>query len=157
MSASPKARSPEVEFLAEVANRTGCGLLLDVNNVFVSATNHGMQALSYLETFPLDRVGEIHLGGHHEEADEAGAPLLIDAHGSAVADAVWALYAQVIARTGPLPTLIEWDNDVPDWPTLRAEAARRGANSCRRGAAHRRRESRMIRLIVRAILCASSA
>jgi uncharacterized protein len=113
----------EVEFLAEVANRTGCGLLLDVNNVFVSATNHGIQALSYLETFPLDRVREIHLGGHDEETGDAGAPLLIDAHGSAVADAVWALYALVIARTGPLPTLIEWDNDVPDWPTLRAEAA----------------------------------
>lgn len=113
----------EVEFLAEVANRTGCGLLLDVNNVFVSATNHGMQALSYLETFPLYRVREIHLGGHDEETGDAGAPLLIDAHGSAVADAVWALYALVIARTGPLPTLIEWDNDVPDWPTLRAEAA----------------------------------
>ena len=113
----------EVEFLAEVANRTGCGLLLDVNNVFVSATNQGMQALSYLETFPLDRVREIHLGGHDEETGDAGAPLLIDAHGSAVADAVWALYALVIARTGPLPTLIEWDNDVPDWPTLRAEAA----------------------------------
>jgi uncharacterized protein len=113
----------EVEFLAEVANRTGCGLLLDVNNVFVSATNHGIQALSYLETFPLDRVREIHLGGHDEETGDAGAPLLIDAHGSAVADAVWALYALVIARTGPLPTLIEWDNAVPDWPTLRAEAA----------------------------------
>jgi uncharacterized protein (UPF0276 family) len=113
----------EVEFLAEVANRTGCGLLLDVNNVFVSATNHGMQALSFLETFPLDRVREIHLGGHDEETGDAGAPLLIDAHGSAVADAVWALYALVIARAGPLPTLIEWDSDVPDWPTLRAEAA----------------------------------
>jgi uncharacterized protein len=113
----------EVEFLAEVANRTGCGLLLDVNNVFVSATNHGTQALSYLETFPLDRVQEIHLGGHDEETGDAGAPLLIDAHGSPVADAVWALYALVIARTGPLPTLIEWDNAVPDWPTLRAEAA----------------------------------
>jgi uncharacterized protein (UPF0276 family) len=113
----------EVEFLAEVARRTGCGLLLDVNNVFVSATNHGMQALSYLEAFPLDRVREIHLGGHDEETDDDDAPLLIDAHGSAVADAVWALYALVIARTGPLPTLIEWDNDVPDWPTLRAEAA----------------------------------
>jgi len=113
----------EVEFLAEVASRTGCGLLLDVNNVFVSATNHGMQALSYLEAFPLDRVREIHLGGHDEKTDDDDAPLLIDAHGSAVADAVWALYALVIARTGPLPTLIEWDNDVPDWPTLRAEAA----------------------------------
>jgi uncharacterized protein len=116
----------EVEFLAEVAKRTGCGLLLDVNNVFVSATNHGTQALSYVDAFPFDRVREIHLGGHDQETDDTGAPLLIDAHGSPVADAVWALYALVIARTGPLPTLIEWDNDVPDWPTLRTEAAAAG-------------------------------
>jgi uncharacterized protein len=113
---------PEVEFLAEIAHRSGCGLLLDVNNVFVSVGNRGLSALSYLEAFPLERVGEIHLGGHHGETDEASVPLLIDAHGSAVADVVWTLYAQVIARTGPLPTLIEWDNDVPDWPRLRAEA-----------------------------------
>jgi uncharacterized protein len=112
----------EVDFLAAVAKRTGCGLLLDVNNVFVSASNHGISASSYLDAFPLDRVREIHLGGHHEETDDAGAPLLIDAHGSPIADAVWSLYAHVIARTGPLPTLIEWDNDVPDWLTLRAEA-----------------------------------
>ena len=72
---------PEVDFLAEISKRTGCGLLLDVNNVFVSAKNHGTAPLSYLDSFPLDRVREIHLGGHHEEADEAGAPLLIDAHG----------------------------------------------------------------------------
>jgi uncharacterized protein len=113
---------PEVEFLAEIANRTGCGLLLDVNNVFVSANNQGTSALCYLDAFPFDRVREIHLGGHHEETDAAGAPLLIDAHGSPVADAVWALYADIVGRAGPLPTLIEWDNDVPDWPTLRAEA-----------------------------------
>jgi uncharacterized protein len=113
---------PEVEFLAEIADRTGCGLLLDVNNVFVSANNQGLSAVAYLNAFPLDRVREIHLGGHAEEVDGAGAPLLIDAHGSPIAEAVWTLYAQVIARTGPLPTLIEWDNDVPDWPTLRAQA-----------------------------------
>jgi uncharacterized protein (UPF0276 family) len=112
---------PEAEFLAELADRTGCGLLLDVNNVFVSANNHGMSAFSYLDAFPLERVREIHLGGH-DEADDAGKTLLIDAHGSPVADPVWALYALVVARTGPLPTLIEWDDDVPDWPTLRAEA-----------------------------------
>jgi uncharacterized protein len=112
----------EVDFLVEVAARSGCGLLLDVNNVFVSAANHGTQPSAYLHAFPLDRVGEIHLGGHQEDADEAGAPLLIDAHGSPVADAVWTLYADIIARSGPLPTLIEWDNDVPDWPTLRAQA-----------------------------------
>src|SRR6267154_56148 len=113
---------PEVDFLTEVSKRTGCGLLLDVNNVFVSAKNHGTQPLSYLDSFPLDRVKEIHLGGHDEATDDAGAPLLIDTHASPIAEAVWTLYAHVIARTGALPTLIEWDNDVPDWPTLRAEA-----------------------------------
>ncbi len=112
----------EVDFLAEVSRRTGCGLLLDINNVFVSARNHAAQPLPYLDSFPLASVREIHLGGHHEEADDTGAPLLIDSHASPVTDAVWALYAYVLARTGPLPTLIEWDNDVPDWPTLRAEA-----------------------------------
>src|SRR5216684_1597736 len=112
----------EVDFLAEVSKQTGCGLLLDVNNVFVSAVNHGTQPLQYLDSFPLDRVKEIHLGGYDEEADDAGSTLLIDAHGSPVAGAVWTLYAHVIARTGAIPTLIEWDNDVPDWPTLRAEA-----------------------------------
>jgi uncharacterized protein (UPF0276 family) len=115
---------PETEFLAEVARRTGCGLLLDVNNVFVSARNHGTCPDGYLAAFPLDRVREIHLGGHAETTDDTGAPLLIDAHGAPVADPVWSLYARTIARTGPLPTLIEWDNDVPDWPTLRAEAKR---------------------------------
>ena len=113
---------PEVDFLTEVSKRTGCGLLLDVNNVFVSAKNHGTQPLSYLDSFPLDRVKEVHLGGHDEETDDIGAPLLIDTHGSPIAEAVWTLYAHVIARTGPIPTLIEWDNNVPDWPTLRAEA-----------------------------------
>jgi uncharacterized protein (UPF0276 family) len=113
---------PEVDFLAELSKRTGCGLLLDINNVFVSSRNHCVDALSYLQSFPLDRVNEIHLGGHDEEADDNGMPLLIDSHGSAVADAVWTLYAQVVRRTGALPTLIEWDNDVPDWPTLCAEA-----------------------------------
>ncbi len=109
----------EVDFLTEVSRRTGCGLLLDVNNVFVSAKNNDAAPLSYLDSFPLDRVKEIHLGGHHEEIDDTGAPLLIDAHGTPVADAVWTLYAHVVTRAGPRPTLIEWDNDVPDWPTLR--------------------------------------
>jgi uncharacterized protein len=113
---------PEVDFLAELARRTGCGLLLDVNNVFVSAKNNGTDPRSYLEGFPLDRVEEIHLGGHAREADDAGQTLLIDAHGSPVADEVWTLYADVVARTGPVATLIEWDNDVPDWPTLVAQA-----------------------------------
>jgi uncharacterized protein len=112
----------EVDFIAEVSKRTGCGLLLDINNVFVTANNHGTQPLPYLDSFPLDRVREIHLGGHAEEADDVGAPLLIDTHGSPISEAVWRLYANVIARTGAIPTLIEWDNDVPDWPTLCAEA-----------------------------------
>lgn len=114
---------PETEFLAEVVQRTGCGLLLDVNNVFVSATNHRTDALAYLASFPLEAVGELHLGGHSEEELPSG-PLLIDAHGSPVADPVWALYGAVLDRTGPMPTLIEWDNDVPDWPVLMAEATR---------------------------------
>ena len=112
----------EVDFLTEISKRTGCGLLLDINNVFVSAKNHGTRPLPYLESFPLDRVKEIHLGGHDEETDDAGAPLLIDSHGSPVSPAVWMLYAHAVSRTGAIPTLIEWDNDVPDWPTLRAEA-----------------------------------
>lgn len=112
----------ETEFLAAIARRTGCGLLLDVNNVFVSATNHNIDPLSYLERFPLGFVEEIHLGGHTQTVDEQGAPLLIDSHDSAVRDPVWALFEWVIRRTGPLPSLVEWDNEVPEWPVLRAQA-----------------------------------
>lgn len=114
---------PETEFLHEIARQTGCGLLLDVNNVFVSCTNHGTDPRAWLAAFPLHLVGEIHLGGHDTEALPSG-PLLIDSHGRAVADPVWALFAEVIAKAGPVPTLVEWDNDLPDWPVLAAEAAR---------------------------------
>jgi uncharacterized protein (UPF0276 family) len=114
---------PETEFLAQVVRRTGCGLLLDVNNVFVSATNHRTDPLAYLSAFPLSAVAEVHLGGHDTEMLPSG-PLLIDAHGSPVADPVWSLYAHVLSRTGPLPTLIEWDNDLPPWSDLLAEAMR---------------------------------
>ena len=114
----------EVTFLSEIARRTGCGLLLDVNNVFVSATNQGWDPVAYVDAFPLDRVGEIHLGGHDEDEDEHGAPLLIDSHGREVVDPVWALYAHTLARGGARPTLIEWDNNVPEFPALEAEAAR---------------------------------
>jgi uncharacterized protein (UPF0276 family) len=117
----------EVDFLSEIAARTGCGLLLDVNNVFVSAINQGWDARAYIDAFPLDAVGEIHLGGHDEETDEHGRPLLIDSHGRAVVDPVWALFAHTIARGGPRPTLIEWDTDVPPFPELQAEAARAAA------------------------------
>ncbi|WGV15808.1 DUF692 domain-containing protein [Fuscovulum ytuae] len=113
----------EPAFLAEIARRTGCGLLLDVNNVFVSCTNHRRDPRDWLAAFPLSHVGEIHLGGHAEEELPSG-PLLIDDHGSPVADPVWTLYAEVIADAGPLPTLIEWDNDIPPFATLMDEAAR---------------------------------
>nr|WP_111298804.1 DUF692 domain-containing protein [Paracoccus saliphilus] len=114
---------PETEFLAEVVARTGCGLLLDINNVFVSCTNHRVDPRGYLSRYPMDAVGEIHLGGHEAE-DLPTGPLLIDSHGAAVADPVWTLYAEVIAQIGPKPTLVEWDNDLPEWPVLAAEAAR---------------------------------
>jgi len=112
----------ETDFLAEIVRRTGCGLLLDVNNVFVSATNHGYSARAYLEHFPLASVGEIHLAGHTEQRDDEDEPLLIDSHDCAVADPVWALYEDVIARIGPTPTLIEWDSSLPAWPVLRSQA-----------------------------------
>ena len=112
----------EAEFLRAVARRTGCGLLLDINNVFVSAANHGYDAAGYLDDFPLERVGELHLAGHSAQRDDEGEPLLIDSHDRAVAPPVWDLYRSVIERIGPTPTLIEWDSDLPDWPTLRAQA-----------------------------------
>lgn len=116
----------ETEFLGQIARRTGCGLLLDVNNVFVSCTNHRLDPRAYLAEFPMPAVAEIHLGGHEAE-DLPSGPLLIDNHGAAVADPVWALYAEVVARIGAVPTLVEWDNDLPDWRVLAAEAARADA------------------------------
>jgi uncharacterized protein len=114
----------ETDFLREIARRTGCGLLLDVNNVFVSAVNHGFDPERYLADFPLAAVGEIHLAGCADDTDDAGLPLLIDAHNSPVRDTVWSLYAATIRRIGVTPTLIEWDNDVPAWSTLLGEARR---------------------------------
>ena len=122
----------ETEFLAEVGRRSGCGLLLDVNNVYVSATNHGFDPFAYLAAFPLRHVGEIHLAGSADATDDEGAPLLIDAHNSPVRAAVWALYQETIGRLGPTPTLIEWDNDVPAWPVLVDEARRADAAMARR-------------------------
>jgi len=118
-----QAEMNEVTFLSEIARRTGCGLLLDVNNVYVSATNLGFDALGYLDAYPADRIGEIHLGGHDEDTTDHDERLLIDSHGAPVVPPVWELYQHVITRSGPRPTLIEWDNEVPDWATLRAEAA----------------------------------
>ena len=117
----------EPDFIREIARATGCGLLLDVNNVFVSAHNLGTSATAYLEAYPMDLVQEFHLAGHDARGGPKGHSVLIDAHGSAVDDAVWELYAQAISRTGPLPTLIERDNDVPPLAKLIEEARRAGA------------------------------
>ncbi len=117
----------EIAFLKEIIARTGCGLLLDVNNVFVSATNQGYSPEEYLAEFPVDAVGEIHLGGHADDTDDDGQTLLIDAHDRAVAAQVWQLYEDLIGRIGQRPTLVEWDNEVPAWPVLFSEAQRADA------------------------------
>ena len=114
----------EAAFISEVIRRTGCGLLLDVNNVHVSCTNHSRDAVGYIGGLPLHAVGEIHLAGFATDHDAAGALLLIDSHGAPVDEAVWGLYAAVLARTGATPTLLERDNDVPSLATLLAEAQR---------------------------------
>ncbi|WP_428248971.1 DUF692 domain-containing protein [Ferrovibrio sp.] len=111
----------EVDFLAQLSLRSGCGLLLDVNNVYVSAVNNGFSAEAYIDRFPLSLVGEIHLAGHAESDDGA---LLIDSHDCAVLPPVWRLYERVLRRGGVFPTLIEWDGAIPDWRILLAEARR---------------------------------
>jgi hypothetical protein len=113
----------ETDFIRAIVHRADCELLLDINNVFVSATNHGYAALDYLANFPLDRVREIHLAGHAEQNDDEGERLLIDSHDGPVADAVWKLYEIVISRSGAISTLIEWDSNIPEWSILKAEAA----------------------------------
>lgn len=112
----------EPQFLREIVRRTGCGLLLDVNNAYVSCTNHGRDPAAYLGAMPLDAVGEIHLAGFAVDSDSLGAPLLIDSHGSAVAERVWQLYATMLDRLGPVSTLLERDNDVPTLDVLLTEA-----------------------------------
>ncbi|TDV06771.1 DUF692 domain-containing protein [Paraburkholderia caballeronis] len=114
----------EVDFIAAVARRTGCGLLLDVNNAYVASVNQQWDPVAYLDAYPLAAVQEIHLAGHARETDEAGRPLLIDTHDRHIADFVWELFARVIRRTGPVPTLVEWDANLPGWLTLAAEAER---------------------------------
>ncbi len=113
------ATIPEWEFVAAVARRTGCKLLVDVNNIYVNATNHGFDADTYLAAMPIEAIAEIHLAGF-----DASGPCLIDTHGTPVAPDVWALYARAIARYGPRPTLVEWDVDIPPLDTLLAEAAK---------------------------------
>ena len=114
---------PEWEFLAAVAQRTGCGILCDVNNIYVSACNHGWDASAYLAALPAPAIGEIHLAGHAVRQLDNGKVLRIDDHGSRVPAPVWALYAEALARFGPVSTLIEWDTDIPPLEVLLAEAA----------------------------------
>ena len=110
---------PEAEFLTEVARRTGCGILCDVNNIYVSARNFGFNPIAYLDALPVEATGEIHLAGHHTAED---VDILIDDHGSRVAQPVWELYAAALRSLGPVPTLIEWDTNLPALEMLLDEA-----------------------------------
>ncbi len=112
---------PEWEFLAAVSARSGCGILLDVNNIYVSANNHGFQATDYIDAIPADMVGEIHLAGHSTQVYDDRA-VLVDTHDAPVCDDVWALFEATLRRIGPRPTLIEWDSELPPLATLVAEA-----------------------------------
>ncbi len=114
----------ETDFIAELVRRTGCGLLLDVNNVYVASTNQQWDPVAYIDAYPLAHVQEIHLAGYTREADDKGRPLLIDTHNRPVDEIVWDLYAHAVGLIGPVPTLIEWDADMPAWPTLKQEADR---------------------------------
>ncbi len=122
---------PEWEFLAAVSERTGCGILCDVNNIYVSACNHGWDATTYLDALPAEAVGEIHLAGHSERHVDGGRVLRIDDHASCVGPAVWTLYAQALERFGAVPTLIEWDTDIPSLDVLLDEAAQAQAQLAR--------------------------
>ena len=115
---------PESEFITNVIRRTGCGLLLDVNNVYVSAHNCDYSAAQYIEKLPLQAVGEIHLAGHSVDTTVDSEPLLIDAHDREVCDAVWKLFALTVSLTGAVPSLIEWDTEVPEWDIFIAELNR---------------------------------
>jgi uncharacterized protein len=116
----------EVEFLTELVHRTGCQLLCDVSNVYLSAHNMGYDPYAYIEGLPAEAIGELHLGGFTPEDDEAnpGAELLVDTHATVVAEPSWGLYAHAVRRFGPKPTLIEWDNDLPPLTSLLGQAAR---------------------------------
>ncbi|MDH5255149.1 MAG: DUF692 domain-containing protein [Gammaproteobacteria bacterium] len=120
------AQLTEWDFLAALARESGCGLLVDVNNIYVSACNHGFDADRYLAALPADRVGELHLAGHTVNYYEAER-LLIDTHSAPVCDAVWSLYARALRHFGPVPTLIEWDSELPALDVLLAEAGKADA------------------------------
>jgi uncharacterized protein len=114
----------ETDFIAEIVHRTGCGLLLDVNNVHVASTNQEWDPIRYIDEYPLAHVHEIHLAGYTRESDDRGRPLLIDTHDHPVDEIVWGLFEHAINRLGPTPTLIEWDAKVPQWLELKSEADR---------------------------------
>ena len=116
----------EVEFLLELTRRTGCGLLCDISNIYLSSHNMGFDPRQYIDRLPVESIGQLHLGGFSPEDDDArpGATVLIDTHDRMVADPAWELYAYATRRFGPIPTLIEWDNNIPQFATLLAEAAR---------------------------------
>jgi uncharacterized protein len=118
---------PEWEFVAAVAARTGCGILCDVNNIYVSSCNHGWDPSAYFAALPADAIGEIHLAGHTVRHLATGHTLRIDDHSARVAGEVWTLYEDALARFGPRPTLIEWDNNIPPLAVLIEEAAHAGA------------------------------
>lgn len=129
----------EIDFIAEIVRRTGCGLLLDVNNVHVASINQQWDPVRYIDEYPLAHVQEIHLAGYTREADDKGRPLLIDTHDRPVDEIVWGLFEHAIGRLGPIPTLIEWDAKVPAWPELKAEADRAEAIMVAIGAKEQRR------------------
>jgi uncharacterized protein (UPF0276 family) len=118
---------PEWEFISEVARRSGCALLLDVNNLYVSARNHGFDPMRYLDALPAAAVAQVHLAGFTHRRFDDGSEILLDTHSRFVSEAVWALYAQVLRQLGPRPTLIEWDAELPPLPTLVAEAHKAAA------------------------------
>lgn len=118
----PESNLVEIDALTEVARRSGCGLLIDVNNIHVSCHNLASDAATYVDAVPADLVGEVHLAGHEHSPTDNGT-LLIDSHSRPVDDAVHSLYQRLIGRIGPRPTLIEWDNDIPEWSVLAHEAA----------------------------------
>jgi uncharacterized protein len=124
----PESDIPEADFVAEVARRTGCGVLLDVNNLHVNARNHGLDAMAYLDVLAPGTIEEIHLAGF-----DASGPIVIDTHGAPVGDAVWSLYDAALTRFGPVPTLIEWDTDIPALDVLLAEARNAQARLDRAG------------------------
>jgi uncharacterized protein (UPF0276 family) len=119
----------EVEFLSELVQRTDCRLLCDVSNIYLSAHNLGFDRDRYIAELPADAIAELHLGGFTPEPEDGGGEVLIDTHGSRIAEPVWAFYARALKRFGPKPTLIEWDNDVPALDVILAEAVRADAVS----------------------------